>query len=110
MNKSQDAVLIIKQIVEKLMSDYAPSRIILFGSYAYGNPHSDSDIDILIVKETTERLIDRWTTVRRILSDRERTVAIETLILTPSELSERLEAGDQFIAKIVEDGKVLYAA
>lgn len=101
---------IIQGIVEKLVAGYAPQRVILFGSYAYGDPQPDSDIDLLIIKETPERFIDRWVTVRRILSDPKRTVPLETLVLTPEEVSRRLAIGDQFVAEIMKKGKVLYAA
>jgi len=101
---------IIQDILEKLLAGYVPQKVILFGSYAYGNPRPDSDIDLLIVKETSERFIDRWVTVRRLLSDPTRTVPLETLVLTPQEVSRRLAIGDQFLAEIVEKGKVLYAA
>ena len=99
---------LIRQMVQKLAKEYKPERIILFGSYAYGTPDEDSDIDLLIIKDTPELLIDRWTTVRRILSDPERRTPLETLVLTPAELSQRLQIGDQFIREIVDKGKVLY--
>ncbi len=69
---SREAREIIQDILEKLLTSYAPQKVILFGSYAYGTPRQDSDIDLLIIKETSERFIDRWVTVRRILSDPER--------------------------------------
>ena len=100
----------VQDILRKLVAAYTPSRVILFGSHAYGNPRTDSDIDLLIIKETSERFIDRWVTVRRILSDPGRTVGLETLVLTPQELSSRLAMGDQFLTEIVEKGEVLYAA
>lgn len=101
---------LIRRIVQRIAEEYAPERVILFGSYASGSPGPDSDIDLLIIKDTPERFIDRWTTVRRILSDPKRKVPVETIVLTPEELSQRLQIGDQFIAEIVEKGKVLYAA
>ena len=101
---------IIKDIIERLHNGYAPQKVILFGSYAYGKPRSDSDIDLLIVKETDERFIDRWVTVRRLLSDPKRTVPLETLVLTPGEIAARLAIGDQFLAEIMNKGEVLYAA
>lgn len=100
----------IQGILDKLVAGYTPEKVILFGSYAHGNPRPDSDIDLLIIKETPERFIDRWVTVRRLLSDPERTVPLETLVLTPQELSERLAIGDQFLAEVVEKGEVLYGA
>ena len=110
MVSSQQARDVIQQIVEKLVSGYAPQKVILFGSYAYGDPTPDSDIDLLIIKETTERFIDRWVAVRRILSDPKRMVPLETLVLTPKEVSRRLAIGDQFLAEIMEKGEVLHAA
>ncbi len=101
---------IIQKMVEKIVSDYTPQKVILYGSYAYGTPHRDSDIDLLIIKDTPERFLDRWAAIRRILSDPTRTVPLETLVLTPEEVDRRLTIGDQFIAEILEKGKVLYAS
>lgn len=101
---------LIQNILKKLIADYAPQKVILFGSYAYGDPRPDSDIDLLIIKDTSDRLIDRWVEVRRVLSDPGRKFPLETLVLTPQEVSGRLAAGDQFVAEIMEKGKVLYAA
>jgi len=101
---------ITRQIVNKLRCDYSPQKIILFGSYLSDSPHSDSDIDLLIIKDTNERFIDRWVAVRKILSDPNRKVAIDTFVLSPLEVSERLNRGDQFLADIIKRGKVLYAA
>ena len=100
----------IKQIVRRLAEEYCPERIILFGSHARGDAGPDSDIDLLIVKETPERFIDRWATVQRILSDPKRSVPLETLVMTPQEVAYRLAIGDQFVSDIVTKGKVLYAA
>ncbi len=101
---------LIKGIVKKLRDNYAPEKIILFGSYAYGNPRRDSDIDLLIIKNTHDRFIDRWVAVQKILSDPKRLVGLDTLVVTPEELSERLRAGDQVVEEMVEKGKLLYAA
>jgi predicted nucleotidyltransferase len=98
------------EIVDKLRRHFSPQKVILYGSYACGNPEPDSDIDLLIIKETSERFIDRWQAVRRILSDPNRMAPIETLILTPAEISDRIARGDQFIVEILKKGRVLYAA
>ena len=97
-------------MVKKLVREYQPERVVLFGSYAYGTPNEESDIDLLIIKRTPETFIDRWTTVRRILSDPERRTPLETLVLTPDEITRRLDIGDQFIMEILEKGEVLYVA
>jgi predicted nucleotidyltransferase len=107
---SQDRKKIIQNILEKLIAEYAPQKIILFGSHVYGSPGPDSDIDLLIIKETTERFIDRWATVQGILTGAHRSLPVETIVLTPGEIETRLAVGDQFIAEILEKGQTLYAA
>jgi len=107
---SSEVRAIIQKMVKRIVSDYSPQKVILFGSYAYGTPHRDSDIDLLIIKETPERFLDRWVAIRRILSDPTRTTPLETLVLTPKEVDRRLAVGDQFVAEILEKGEVLYAS
>lgn len=101
---------VTKQIVSKLRAQYDPEKVILFGSSARGNATNDSDIDLLIIKNTNLRFIDRWIAVREILSDPSRKFAIDTLVMTPGEIADRLSRGDQFIADIIQNGEVLYAA
>ncbi len=100
----------IQEMVEKIVAEYAPEKIILFGSYAYGTPREDSDIDLFIIKETSEKFLDRCIEVRRILSDPKRITPLEVFVLTPEEVRDRLRRGDQFIKEIVERGRVLHAA
>ncbi len=110
MTSDQKARKTILKIVEKIKKEYKPRKIILFGSYAYGTPNRDSDIDLLIVKDTRERPIDRRVAVARIVSDSKRLIPFEPIVLTPKEVNERLKIGDQFIKEILQKGEVLYAA
>ncbi len=101
----------LNSIKEKLIKHYAPKSIILFGSYLDGGfDEEQSDLDLLIVKDTKDRFIDRWKSVRKILSDPTRKIPIETIIITPVELQNRLEIGDQFFKSIIKSGKILYEA
>ena len=110
MTTSRDTRTLIQTIVNKLVAEYAPTQVILFGSYAYGTPGPDSDIDLLIIKETSERFIDRWVAVKHILTGTHPSVPLEAIVLTPDELARRLAIGDQFIKDIFNKGEVLYAA
>ncbi len=101
---------LILDIVNKIVNEYHPQRIILFGSYAYGNPDRDSDIDLLIIKDTDKRPIDRRVAVRRIVSDPKRDIPFEPIVITSQELQRRIEVGDQFVGEILSNGEVLYAA
>ena len=104
-----DARQAIDRILRGLVAAYAPQKVILFGSYACGEPDRDSDIDLLIIKDTQERFLERWTTVQGILTGTHRSLPVETLVLTPREIEKRLAVGDQFIQEILERGEVLYA-
>lgn len=110
MTSSQDIKVVIQRMLQKLIAEYAPRKVVLFGSHAYGTPGPDSDIDLLIIKETPERFLDRWVTVQRLLTGTHRALPVETLVLTPQEVENRLAIGDQFIAEILEKGEILYAA
>ena len=110
MATSQEIKTVIQRILERLVAEYAPQQVILFGSYAYGIPGPDSDIDLLIIIETSQRFIERCVTVRRILTGTHPSLPLETLALTPDEIARRLAIGDQFIAEILDKGEVLYVA
>jgi len=107
---NQEVKQTIRNIVDKLKKEYKPDKIILFGSYAYGQPDWDSDIDMCIIKETKDRPIDRRVTVARIVSDPKRLIPFEPLVLSPGEVKKRLQAGDQFLQEIFDRGEVLYEA
>lgn len=106
----EDIRRIIEVLCERLIADYSPSKVILFGSHASGQGTEDSDIDLLIIKETTERFLDRWSSVRKVLAGYHRSIPLDTLVLTPDEIESRLAMGDQFIAEIINNGEILYAA
>ncbi len=108
MKHFQNQEAIIRQITQKIAKKYKPDKIILFGSYAYGKPRKDSDIDLLIIKKTKARHIDRAVKVREIIKDENRFVAIEPLVYDPQEIKKRLEMEDDFIKTIIEKGVVLY--
>ncbi|MHB9030060.1 MAG: nucleotidyltransferase domain-containing protein [Candidatus Latescibacterota bacterium] len=99
---------LIRQLVEKIVRGYDPKRIILFGSYAYGTPTSESDIDLFIIKNTDKRPMDRWMEVKRLLRDPDRVIPVSPLVYTEREIEERQAIKDLFLAEIFEKGKVLY--
>lgn len=99
----------IKDLIGNLFNQYQPQKIILFGSYAYGQPTDESDIDLLIIKDTSENPIKRRVTVRHILNNTNPDFPpISSLVITPQELDVRLRRGDQFIEEILGKGVVLY--
>ena len=97
----------ITGIAKKIAENFNPEKIILFGSYAWGKPDKDSDLDLFVIMESTERPIKRAASLRRVLKDRY--VPMDILVRTPDELKHRLNIGDPFIRKILRDGQVIYA-
>lgn len=97
---SKTLPLAVKRIAETL----DPDKIILFGSYAYGNPTPDSDVDLLVVMDTTAKSADRSWSVSRLMIPRP--FPVDILVRTPDEIDP--DKQDFFIKEIVSQGRVLY--
>ena len=95
---------VIRRFAREVAERFQPDRIILFGSYAYGKPHKDSDVDLLVVmpakNETAQAIRIRLAT--------DRDFPLDLIVRTPENLRRRLEEGDWFLREAVERGKVLY--
>ena len=88
-----------------IANKFQPEKIILFGSYAYGNPTEDSDVDMLVVLSSEgNNLRKTW----EILSQTQPRFAVDLLVRTPSEIEQRLAWNDLFLREIIEKGKVIY--
>ena len=99
---------IITEITDRILKGYKPKKVILFGSYAYGEPTEDSDVDLLIIKNTDKKPLDRWIEVKKLLRDISRTVPISPRVYTEKEIEQRLAIKDFFIEEIFEKGDILY--
>ncbi len=95
---------VIRGFARRVVERFAPERIILFGSYAYGRPHADSDVDILVVMPARNQ-IDM---AARIELACEPCFPLDIIVRTPENLRWRLEEGDSFLREIVARSKVLY--
>jgi uncharacterized protein len=98
----------IQEITDKIVREYQPEKIILFGSFAWGEPHIDSDFDFFIVKDTDTPSLKRIEEVDRIFSRRE--FPMDFLVYTPEQVENRLKIGDLFVKDVLTNGKVLYEA
>lgn len=98
----------LKEITDKIVKEFQPEKVILFGSWAWGEPGPDSDIDLLIVKDSQQSRIEREREVSRLLYPRE--LPIDILAYTPEELEKSINGNrNLFLEDIVRNGKVLYA-
>lgn len=105
---NQEIYKILRNISERLKREYNAEKVILFGSYARGEETLDSDVDILVIAPTKERMIDRMASVSRIIRDLRNGLPISPIVLTPEEFRRKLDKGDAFIQTVVEEGVELW--
>lgn len=98
---------LIERIGEHIARDFRPERIILFGSYAYGEPGPDSDVDLLVVMPFEGK---EWRMAAEILNRVNPPFPVDLLARTPQQVQERVHLGDAFMAEILARGEVLYEA
>jgi predicted nucleotidyltransferase len=91
--------------IVKALRPYRPKKILLFGSFARGDYHALSDIDLLIVKESDKKFTDR---IVEVLNLCDSTIPLEALVYTPAEYDQLLAEGNSFIDQAVREGRVLY--
>ena len=94
----------IRAFTRRVADQFEPEKIILFGSYAYGAPHADSDVDILVVMPARNQL-DQAVRIRRACAPN---FPLDLIVRTPQNMRWRLEEGDSFLREVTSRGKVLY--
>lgn len=97
----------IKELAEQIVREFQPRKIILFGSHAHGKPAWDSDVDLLVIMPFKGRPSRHAVKIR---SRIDTAVALDLLVRTPQQISQRLAMGDTFMRDILERGKVVYEA
>jgi uncharacterized protein len=95
----------LSNIVNSIVNQYAPEKIILFGSLATGEIHEWSDIDLLVIKETDQRFLKRLHEIARICENR---VGLDCLVYTPQEYERESRENLFFQEEIVKKGRVIY--
>jgi predicted nucleotidyltransferase len=96
----------ISEIVKKIAFGYNPDKIILFGSYATGNPNENSDLDLFVIKDTDLPRPQRTVQVRKMLYGS--MVPIDLIVYTPKEIEEAKENIFSFVYGVLNTGKTLY--
>ncbi len=97
----------IDTIARRIAAEYQPDKIILFGSYAYGTPHEDSDVDMLVILPFEGKGVHKTVEILRRVKPE---LPLDLIVRTPRQVAERLALGDFFLREIMEKGKVLYEA
>jgi predicted nucleotidyltransferase len=95
---------VIRRYARAVAERFRPDKIILFGSHAYGTPHADSDVDLLVI-------MPAWSKHSKVVQIRTAFTApfpMDLIVRTPNEMQWRLAEGDTFHTEITSKGKVLY--
>ncbi len=97
---------VIRRFAREVGERFHPQKIILFGSHAYGKPHADSDVDVLVVMSCRNQL-DQAVKISLAVDP---PFPLDIIVRTPHSMSWRLAERDSFLEEIVSKGKVLYEA
>ncbi|MCC6297791.1 MAG: nucleotidyltransferase domain-containing protein [Anaerolineales bacterium] len=99
----------LPQAIDRIVRALKPEKIILFGSYADGDPTHDSDVDLLVIMKTRKKRSERYRAVSSLLLPRQ--FPVDIIVKTPKEYEEAMKGGKDnsfFIREIAKKGKVLY--
>src|SRR5437879_4781123 len=95
---------VIRRFARQVAERFRPEKIILFGSYAYGTPHADSDVDILVIMPARNQL-DQAVKIELACDP---PFPLDLIVRTPHNMQWRLAEGESFLREITTRGKVLY--
>jgi predicted nucleotidyltransferase len=96
----------IKEVTKRIVENYRPEKVILFGSYAKGNPTVDSDLDLLVIKNSHLPRYKRGSEIRKHL--RGMKIPIDLVVYTNEEIARWRDVKMAFITTAIETGVVLY--
>lgn len=95
---------VIRRFARQVAERFQPDKIILFGSYAYGTPHADSDVDILVVMACRNQL-DQAVKISLAIDP---PFPLDIIVRKPHNMAWQLAEGASFLTEITSRGKVLY--
>lgn len=98
----------LEQIVRRIVEVAHPQKIVLFGSRARGEHRSDSDLDLLVIQESSEPRWERTVSLYRALAGLSLGVDKDIVVYTPEEVEEWRDASLHFVTTALREGKVLY--
>ncbi len=96
----------IDDLVQAIVIQFSPDRVILFGSHAYGEPQPWSDVDLLVVMDTPQGEGPAMQAVRNSLP--RRPFSVDVVVRSQAEIDRRIALDDWFLEEITRKGRVLY--
>jgi predicted nucleotidyltransferase len=95
----------IQLYCDAIADRFQPQKIILFGSYAYGNPGPDSDVDLLVVLPFQGSDVSKAIEIRAGLDT---PFPMDLIVRTPQFMARRRRERDMFIEHVLSEGVVMY--
>src|SRR3954469_24961573 len=92
---------VIRRFARQVAERFHPDRIILFGSHAYGTPHADSDVDILVVMPCRNQLDQAF----KIRCGGPTGFPMDLIVFKPQHVKWRLAERESFLTEIMTNGK-----
>jgi len=99
----------VKEMAQQIVDQFAPSRIYLFGSYAYGQPTADSDVDLLVVMASSDPNKPAFQMAAKIRHMLPRDISIDIVVRDPKDFEARVQGFDGFMSTIAQQGLLLYS-
>jgi len=96
----------IQKIIGQIVDRFHPVKIILFGSYAYGQPHEWSDLDLLVVTSNTPPRADSWKVAYEL--EEQVSLPLQIIFMSPEEFEETKDVVGGIAYPAHQQGKVLY--
>jgi uncharacterized protein len=100
---------LLNRITESLVASLKPEQIILFGSYAYGEPNEDSDVDLLVVVSDSDE--PRYRRARKAYQAlRGIGLATDVIVMTREEIERKINVRSSLVHKVMHDGRIVYGS
>ncbi len=96
----------LQHVINIIAKNYHPEKIILFGSYARGENNYDSDIDLLIIKESKLPRYKRVLEIRKYL--RGLKIPLDIIVYTKAEIEKWKNVKSTFVNNVMQEGTVVY--
>ena len=102
------SIVQIQELVDNIVRQFSPDKIVLFGSHARGEEGPDSDVDLLVIMPHEKHAAEKAAEITQRVHPRR--YSLDLIVRSPDAIRERLQMNDWFVRDLIREGRVLYAA